>query len=269
MPSYDVDRDVKYFEPDHWSLWFHLETARDHWEEVYRAFWELDEAKPINLTFKTWELAKELDSIAAAMYGVASQMRVEGGDGEPLSQARLLALRNSLASHAEISVVKSRLELELGKDVLERLRLGADRVKQVLSLITYAPKMPFPAEYLEKATRLYLLGCDLECLILCRCTLESALKREFDDNLMRSSVGPKQRSKKTGSEYDYTLEQYLSCAERQNRLTGEVLQKAKELKKSANIAIHGIPAFERTQVPSAQVALENLTTVLSKLFCVD
>lgn len=268
MPGYDLDIDAKYFDPDDWSLWSHLSDARDHWDEVYRTYWELDEPKPIELTFKTWELARELDAIGAAMYGVASQMRV-GGEGIPkLSHAKPLALRDSLGKHAEVSVIKNRLELELGKDVLERLKLGAHRVKDVLSLITYAPKMPFPAEYLERATRLYLLGCDLECLILCRCTLESALKHELDDELMLRIVGPKSKAR-NGTEHDYSLDQYLLCAKTEKRLTPAVLDKAHALRLSGNHAVHGIPAFEHAQVPSAHVALENLTTVLSNLFCAE
>ncbi len=158
------------------------------------------------------------------------------------------------------------MELELSKDVLPRLKIGAERIFDVFELITYAPSQTFPAEYLTRATRLYLLGCDLECLILCRCALEAALKHEIDDAVMLRRAGPKQKGRK-GVKFDYSLEQYLACAQAERRLTGAALSKAHQLRIAANDAIHGLPMFARTEVPSAIEALRNLAEVLSVIFC--
>ncbi len=107
MPTHDVQEDERYFDPDSWSLWSHLEETRDHWREVYRTYWELDEDHPRQLEFETWQLAKQYDVVAEAIYRISSELRVPGKDEKGVSLETLKSVREMVSIYAEVPIVRT------------------------------------------------------------------------------------------------------------------------------------------------------------------
>lgn len=252
--------DAEAYGEEGWTLWRELDFVSDHWYNAYREYWGLDQqACPEHLTFDQWESARRFSAAAPNLFklGLAMNTRavLRTDASAPMDSRTLSAFRESLSSFGQSPLVRDNADFELATDAIQRLRHATDRFVSLLDLVLDHPLSPRASDYLARATRLYVLGFDPECLVMCRAALDAALQERIDDDELQR-LGIQRRD----------LWWRIRAAESLGLFDTTLRDSADRLRQAGNQAIHTAPGFLVEGIGDARTAVSVLSELLRALF---
>lgn len=164
-------------------------------------------------------------------------------------------------------LVLQHIDLALMRDLLASVnRDSSESVRRYRLLLLSAfehPISPIASQYYSRAARLFLLGLDLECVALCRSTLESALRYQLEESALTEAG----IAKRHHDEFD--LAGLIEGAFRLRIWNAREKQYATKIRLVGNSVLHPKDPEELDQVRSqadAQQRLADLAKLLRKLF---
>jgi hypothetical protein len=263
------------YDSESWTIWSELKAAHLDWDEVFRQYWGLDLNEcPAHLREETWKRAREVKNSVPQLKSIALALNLnEIAPKEKqlaLADKQLKVVRRMLRSHAQSSIVKDSVGLMLARDALDQLTGAGERCLRLLALVQGRGVSPRASEFIKHATRLYVWGFDVECIIMCRSVLEAALVARLDDILeLDEPPPPLDELIRLAGEHDLLNGLQKVQGEKGWRAKrGTPLWQAQRVKWLGNHAIHEGPKFrgDEEDIPDAFNAIRELSRLLGLLF---
>jgi hypothetical protein len=257
-----------------WSIWSQLLDTVQQWREVHREYWGLDsKLKPEGVSDEEWERNLRYEANAETLLKMIMSLSVEGGmpAGKrlslPMTRNRLKELRPFLKLHADISLIRDRISLDLADHFGEQAVDADKRALRLLGLLMAGGLSGSAAGFLKRAVSLYLWGFEPETAIMCRAVLEAALVERLGiDGPQPSLEKLLETAGATGVLEGYHEDQRKRRGWRADR--GSALWRADRIRVSGNFAAHDSPMFrqEAGDLRNAFEVVRDLTLVLQDLF---
>jgi hypothetical protein len=261
MTSYDPDEDWR---PSGW-LWSNTEALH----QEYRVFWgleppvDLEERRP-QANDATHALVAISEAIVPVLHSLAIDdtlrsrladfaFGVDRNATDGFTEETALTVAKALSSHP---LVRDAIRFDLAFTAAEAMLPRAeDRVPFLVQLVASRHISPRAAAYLDRATRLFLWGFDVESVAMCAASVEAALESVFPAERMFQL----QISKK-GQEF--SSHEYESAAQAAGVFSASDRHAAKRLRRSRNDVMHNVPVTGL----DVEDALKLAASLLTKIF---
>jgi hypothetical protein len=244
------------------------------WREVHEEYWGLDsKTKPQELSDEDWQRNLRYNANAETILKMIMSLSVEGGMPEgktlsfPMTRDRLKELRPFLKLHADISLIRDRISLDLADQFGERAVDADKRALRLLGLLMAGGLSGSAVGFLKRAVALYLWGFEPETAIMCRAVLEAALVERLGIDGPQPSLDKLlEIAGETGVLEGYHKDQRRRRGWRPERNSG--LWRADRIRVSGNCAAHDSPMLrqEAGDLRNAFEVVRELTLVLQDLF---
>lgn len=229
-----------------------------NYENALRKYWGLDaEACPEYLDFESWQDARRLDEVFDSLFGSIHELSLNpkarrhaesvGTPGDPLRSLSRLVVDEFLAD---------RLQVAMAWSSLDRWQQATSRTRALLMMLGKQRLSDVAQGYLRRAVELFIWGFDLEAIVMASCTLEEALRREFDEVPLEQHgfvLQPGQR------EWDYW--QLIEAAGVLEVFSPEQVSEAHGIRNLRNQLLHDFPDIQQ----KSGLVLMTLTRLLARL----
>lgn len=160
------------------------------------------------------------------------------------------------------------LDLSLARDTLKQVQSRGSDARQSMyrKLIMAAlqePISPIASWYLQRASRLLLLGLQVECIAMCRAVLDAALNYALDvDDLEKAGI------KRKGGGKGFDLAGLIAGATKLGKFSSDDCNRAHAIRKAGNDVLHpGDPErFDRVTHLDAVSTFMDLSVLLRRIF---
>jgi CRP-like cAMP-binding protein len=273
---WDEEEALARYDNEAWSIWAELAQILRLWRSTYRDYWglnrEIQPGDPNEAELIRWQhddvLAAKLLLIAQALS--ANAVTQERAEKPRIGSDEFLRwLRELLRQKGKSPIVQDRIGLDLATDAVHQLHGATDRALKLLGIIHDQGLSGRAAEFISRATRLYIWGFEPESIIMCRAALEGALLLRLEDYYDLDGKPPSLDTL-IGMAGDLgILAGYERLGQDKWRArSGTPLWRAQRIKWSGNYAAHHAPAVRQEQqdLRNAFEAVRDLSIVLAKLF---
>jgi hypothetical protein len=193
-----------------------------------------------------------------------------GNEPPTFTESQQKDFRGFLRELSKHPVARDRIALDLASIELRRLRGSEQRVARLAGLVHGRGLTPIASQFVDRATRLFIAGFEVEAAIMCRSALEGGLFERCREDFNQDGYPPSldQLLEKAGR-MGY-LEGFERAANRKGwrSRTDSQLWRAEQLKRLGNHLIHESPNWSSnpTKVDDAFEAIRELSHVLEWLF---
>lgn len=133
------------------------------------------------------------------------------------------------------SMAGNAVRYSVAREFLNSLKVAEEqRIVDLQQLLTHLQPTPKTEKFLERVSRCYLFGFDLECLIVCRSVLDSELEANISTDDCITHLGKRRGT----AEQLFGFVDRIGVATKMGRLTYEQAQLAHLVRKNGNQAVH-------------------------------
>lgn len=209
-----------------------VENHQARWEEVHASFWA-------RLGLDAATLSAKIRSAAVGYVGDASELRTEHGlPTEPFE--RLQAEVPEGMHEILFLAVMQQAHAALGGQLVAMMAAAETRLYELLVLAGRFPRDLATGAFLKRVGRCYLLGFDVECVVMCRAALDRTFRRKISDGDCRRAFDHPRPSPNQPAR-NYTLKQRIDAAGKLGVISPEIHVKAVAITRAGNDAVHQWP----------------------------
>jgi len=158
--------------------------------------------------------------------------------GTDLPSISILDLLKGAVSRDERTSAYERLTKKvegwIGWDVIHSQETAEGRIWDLLDIVARSQPGRRTGAFLRRVSNCYLYGLDAECMVMCRSVLDAELEAEISNDECIDVLG--QRTPPY-----FGLADRIAVALKQERITYEGAQDARDVKDAGNMAVHGSP----------------------------
>ena len=240
-----------------------LYACANEYEHDFREYWELDnessdsETTPEQRAFNR-KLGRLGETLRASLHSLHRDSEVLQCLREIMSDLGVstAAIQEEVLAQglSKTQIVLDSLSVQLAFEAAGSLEDAEQRALVLLSMVAARPITPRAAAFLDRATKLYLWGFDIEAVVMSAAVLEAALGSVFSEADMRRLGFPRRPS--------YTASDYIKAAGRSGMFSQGDVALAGQLRTARNATIHTTPGL----AIDAESALTTLTNLLQVIF---
>lgn len=171
------------------------------------------------------------------------QAMAEGALG---SEKGLKLLRKKIEN--ALALANTRLRYCLAREMIQVLKVAeSERILDIGALVRQLNPTARSGAFLERVSRCFLFGCDLECMVMCRSALESEVEARISTDDCIEHLG--HRTPARGRrEALYEFADRIAVAQRLGKLNDEQASHAHDVRRKGNQAVHQMSARGKKEV---------------------
>src|SRR4030042_24154 len=139
-----------------------------------------------------------------------------------------------------LKLVWEKFIIDISYDAIGKIEEGAARIFQLYKLVLRSIPSPSTQQFLGRLSRCYIWGFDPECVILCRCVIDTAFK-----DRVTYEICEKHFEKRRKRKYDFSLSDRIRAAQKEKIIDKEIAKKARRVKTRGDKAVHNQPGMTK------------------------